>query len=75
MRGWRRGGAVRSLGFALDRSLSAPALETHNSPCGLKQCVSPLWGRSGPDAPGPSRSATRPPGAVPSPPGTVTAKG
>ncbi len=24
-----------------------PALETHNSPCGLKQCVSPLRGRSG----------------------------
>jgi len=46
MKGWRRGGAVRSLSFALDRSLSAPALETHNSPCGLKQCVSPLRGGS-----------------------------
>ena len=37
-----RGGAVRPLSCALDRSLSGPALETHNSPCGLNQCVSPF---------------------------------
>jgi len=41
MSGRRWGGAVRSLGYALDRSLSAPTLETHNSPYGLKQHASP----------------------------------
>jgi precorrin-2 dehydrogenase/sirohydrochlorin ferrochelatase len=52
---------------ALDRSLSAPALEARNSPCGLKQHASPLRGRSGADAAGPERSATRPPVTAPSP--------
>ena len=32
---------------ALDRSVSAPALEAFNSPSGLKQHASPLRGRSG----------------------------
>ena len=58
--------------FALDLGMSAPALETHNSPCGLRQCVSPLRGRSGPDAAVPSRSAMRPPVTAPPPPRSIT---
>ncbi len=50
---------------ALDRSLSAPALEACNSPFGLKQHASPLRGRSGAAAQVPSRSAMRPPVTAP----------
>ena len=58
-------------GFALDRSLPDPALKTHNSPFGLRQCVSPLRGHSGPGAAVPSHSATRPPVTAPPHPCSV----
>ena len=54
--------------FALDRILSTLTLEAHNSPCGLKQCASPLRGRSRAAAPVPSRFAMRPPVTVSPPP-------
>ena len=58
--------------YALDRSLSAPALEACNSPYGLRQHASPLRGRSGAAAAVPSRSAMLPPVTTPLPHISVT---
>ena len=60
---------------ALDRSLSAPALEACNSPCGLRQHASSLRERSGAAAPVPERSAMRPPVTAPPSPVPVIAEG